>query len=68
MPHALPSEAEWGTLVHDMPLRLLRYTDEPQLYIALLQVGWATRGRVGSSARQQAVKEIQALVLACTSK
>ena len=38
VPHPLPDEDQLRTLIADLPLRLLALRDEPDLYVALLQV------------------------------
>lgn len=38
VPHPLPDQAQLEALIADLPLRLVDYFDEPQLYIATLQV------------------------------
>ncbi len=40
VPHLLPDEAQLEALISDLPLQLLSYVDEPQLYIATLQVSF----------------------------
>ena len=38
VPHPLPDQAQLEALIHDLPLRLTSIVDEPELYIATLQV------------------------------
>ena len=38
VPHPLPDQAQLEALTADLPLRLVQYVDEPQLYVATLQV------------------------------
>lgn len=38
VPNALPDKAQLQQLIADLPLELVQYTDEPDLYIAVLQV------------------------------
>jgi hypothetical protein len=45
VPNTLPLEQEWQQLTADLPLRLLRYADGPDFYLALLQV----RQRLGAA-------------------
>eukprot|EP00878_Enallax_costatus_P002360 GHUV01002536.1.p1 GENE.GHUV01002536.1~~GHUV01002536.1.p1 ORF type:complete len:437 (+),score=125.17 GHUV01002536.1:127-1437(+) len=38
VPHQLPDQRQLRQLTRDMPLQLLQYRDDPELYLALLQV------------------------------
>lgn len=38
VPHPLPDQDQLHALISDLPLRLVEYVDEPELYMALLQV------------------------------
>jgi len=39
VPHELPDKEQLQELTRDLPLELVEYTDEEQLYAAVLQVG-----------------------------
>eukprot|EP00879_Flechtneria_rotunda_P030412 GHRR01033042.1.p1 GENE.GHRR01033042.1~~GHRR01033042.1.p1 ORF type:complete len:353 (+),score=100.97 GHRR01033042.1:621-1679(+) len=38
VPHQLPDKQQWQKLLHGLPFELVTYRDEPELYVALLQV------------------------------
>lgn len=38
VPHELPDQQQLEALISDLPLTLKQYRDEPELYIAVLQV------------------------------
>ena len=43
VPHPLPDQAQLEDLIFDLPLHLVKYVDEQQLYIATLQVSLLTQ-------------------------
>lgn len=38
VPHPLPDQGQLGDMIADLPLRLVSFVDEPDLYLAVLEV------------------------------
>lgn len=43
VPHPLPDQPALERLIADLPLLIVDFVDEPEMYLAVLQVGFASR-------------------------
>jgi hypothetical protein len=44
VPHQLPEKQQLEQLVKDLPLEVVDFRDEEELYLAVMQVGWGVGG------------------------